>query len=70
MLTSIGGLIVNLIGLVFFHDVGHTGHDHGHDHKHDHTYDHHDHDHNDHHNHGSHDHSHHAHVFIILFFNL
>lgn len=38
MLTSIGGLIVNLIGLVFFHDVGHTGHDHGHDHKHDHTY--------------------------------
>ena len=48
MLTSVGGLIVNLIGLVFFHDVGHAGHDHGHD------YSHHDHDHHDHHGHDHH----------------
>lgn len=44
MSTSVGGLIVNLIGLVFFHDVGHAGHDHGHDHGHSHDH-HHGHDH-------------------------
>ena len=35
MNTSVGGLLVNLIGLVFFHDVSHAGHDHGHDHHHE-----------------------------------
>lgn len=46
MSTSVGGLLVNLIGLVFFHDVGHAGHshehghDHGHSHGHDHSHDH------------------------------
>ena len=38
MITSVGGLVVNLIGLVFFHDVGHAGHDHGHNHEHDHDH--------------------------------
>ncbi len=56
MITSVGGLVVNLIGLVFFHDVGHAGHDHGHNHEHDHD---HCHEHN--HDHESH-HDHHAHV--------
>ena len=46
MSTSVGGLLVNLIGLVFFHDVGHAGHDHGHGHGHGHSHGHsHDHDH-------------------------
>ena len=40
MSTSVGGLIVNLIGLVFFHDVSHAGHDHGHEHSHSHSYSH------------------------------
>ena len=42
MSTSVGGLLVNLIGLVFFHDVGHAGHshEHGHDHGHSHGHDH------------------------------
>ena len=48
MITSVGGLVVNLIGLVFFHDVGHAGHDHGHNHEHDHDH--------------CHGHDHHAHV--------
>lgn len=36
MSTSVGGLLVNLIGLVFFHDVGHAGHSHDHGHGHSH----------------------------------
>ena len=40
MATSVGGLLVNLIGLVFFHDVSHAGHDHGHDHGHEHGHEH------------------------------
>ena len=44
MSTSVGGLLVNLIGLVFFHDVGHAGHSHehghGHGHSHGHSHDH------------------------------
>lgn len=40
MATSVGGLLVNLIGLVFFHDVSHAGHDHGHDHDHSHGHSH------------------------------
>ena len=55
MSTSVGGLLVNLIGLVFFHDVGHAGHDHGHGHGHGHSHDHgHGHSHGEH----SHDHGH------------
>ena len=46
MSTSVGGLLVNLIGLVFFHDVGHAGHSHEHGHDHGHSHGHsHDHDH-------------------------
>lgn len=46
MSTSVGGLLVNLIGLVFFHDVGHAGHSHEHGHGHGHSHGHsHDHDH-------------------------
>ena len=41
MNTSIGGLVVNLIGLVFFHDVSHAhGHDHSHGHDHGHSHGH------------------------------
>ena len=42
MATSVGGLLVNIIGLVFFHDVSHAGHDHdhGHDHNHGHSHGH------------------------------
>lgn len=50
MSTSVGGLVVNLVGLIFFHDVSHDhGHSHDHDHGHDHDH-HHDHDHG--HSHG------------------
>ena len=66
--VSIGGLVVNLIGVFFFHDAHSHGHDHGHSHDHsDHKleHDHHKHSHDhDHHGHGhtEHDHSHgHAH---------
>ena len=45
MSTSVGGLLVNLIGLVFFHDVGHAGHSHEHGHGHGHSHGEHSHDH-------------------------
>ena len=45
MSTSVGGLLVNLIGLVFFHDVGHAGHSHEHGHGHSHGEHSHDHGH-------------------------
>ena len=54
MNTSVGGLLVNIIGLVFFHDVSHAGHDHGHDHGHSHG-----------HSHG-HDHGHVCFLLLIL----
>lgn len=65
--VSIGGLAVNVVGLIFFHDEHHHAHgggascSHSHDHKIDNkhqNHDHHDHDHHhDHHDH-HHDHGH------------
>ncbi len=54
--VSIAGFIVNLIGLVFFHDHAHHDHDHGHSHHGEEGHDH-DHSHDHSHSHGhSHDH--------------
>nr|GEU76745.1 zinc transporter 5 [Tanacetum cinerariifolium] len=75
--VSIGGLAVNVVGLIFFHDEHHhahgggssCSHSHGHDHKikkihiedHSHHHDHHDHEHHHDHGHVHHDHDHHDH---------
>ncbi|CAI5464862.1 unnamed protein product [Closterium sp. Yama58-4] len=53
--VSVGGLVVNMVGLVFFHEAHHhahggtCSHSHDHDHSHSHVHDH------------SHSHSHHGH---------
>jgi len=50
LLVSVAGLLVNIVGLVFFHDHHDHGHDHGHGHAHGHGHDHghkHDHKHSD-----------------------
>eukprot|EP00835_Amoeboradix_gromovi_P004030 NODE_293_length_11597_cov_0.181771.p1 type:complete len:465 gc:universal NODE_293_length_11597_cov_0.181771:3691-2297(-) len=75
--VSVGGLLVNLVGVVFFHDAHSHGHSHGkvsntektsiqEDHHHDHhsiNYPNHDHDHHqhDHHQHDHHQHDHNQH---------
>ncbi|XP_076921779.1 uncharacterized protein LOC143583324 [Bidens hawaiensis] len=74
LMVSIGGLAVNMVGLIFFHDEHHHAHggscSHSHEHnhhhghaKHDHEHHHgdaqHDHDHNHHHGHAHQDHDHH-----------
>ncbi|KAK8805498.1 hypothetical protein WA158_002154 [Blastocystis sp. Blastoise] len=56
LLVSILGLLVNLIGLFFFHDAAHAGHDHGHSHGHEHDHEH-EHEHEHAHEH-AHDHGH------------
>ncbi|KAI8051503.1 cation efflux protein [Syncephalis plumigaleata] len=55
LLISILGLLVNLVGVVSFHDHHHHGHGHSHGHDHGHE---HDHDHG--HGHGHHHHHHHS----------
>ncbi|RKP05782.1 cation efflux family-domain-containing protein [Thamnocephalis sphaerospora] len=40
LLVSILGLLVNLVGVMAFHDHHHHGHSHGHGHDHDHDHDH------------------------------
>ncbi|PVU88927.1 hypothetical protein BB559_005319 [Furculomyces boomerangus] len=58
LIVSIGGLLVNLVGIFAFHDH-HHGHDHSHDHGHSHSHDHgHGHDHDHHENENAHDHDH------------
>ncbi|KAK3183496.1 hypothetical protein Dsin_030782 [Dipteronia sinensis] len=75
--VSIGGLLVNVVGLIFFHEEHHHAHggscSHSHSHPHPHSHSHHDHQHShDHESHGksfsvncddhdSHSHSHHDH---------
>ncbi|XP_024974686.1 probable zinc transporter protein DDB_G0291141 isoform X2 [Cynara cardunculus var. scolymus] len=61
--VSIGGLAVNVVGLIFFHDEHHHAHgggascSHSHSHHHSHVHSGHDHDH-DHHDHDHHGHYH------------
>ena len=60
ILVSFLGLLVNLVGIYFFHDQ-HDDHDHDHGHSHQHTHDHdHDHEHGEGHTH-DHDHGHSCH---------
>ncbi|KAL5722338.1 hypothetical protein ACHQM5_005872 [Ranunculus cassubicifolius] len=60
--VSIGGLVVNVVGLIFFHEEHHHAHggagscSHSHSHTHSH-----DHDHQHSHNHDAHDHTQHSH---------
>ena len=53
--VSVLGLIVNLVGLVFFHE-------HAHGHSHSHSHDDHDHHHEHHHEHSHHHSHHHGHI--------
>ncbi|OEL26976.1 Metal tolerance protein 8 [Dichanthelium oligosanthes] len=64
--VSIGGLVVNMIGLVFFHEEHHHAHggtcSHSHSHPHSHSHSHsHQHGHEHHQHHGHEDHRHHDH---------
>lgn len=56
--VAVGGLLINLIGIFFFHDAGHHHHHHEeeeeeHHHDHDHEKEHHHHHHGHDHNHGN-----------------
>ena len=58
--VSIGGIVINIIGMILTgHDGHHHHHGHGHDHSHGH--DHHDHEHEHEHNHDEHSHDEHSH---------
>ncbi|CAO2175367.1 unnamed protein product [Urochloa humidicola] len=64
--VSIGGLVVNIIGLVFFHEEHHhahggtCSHSHSHSHSHQHGHEHHQHHGHGDHQHHDHDHDHHS----------
>ncbi|KAG2578772.1 uncharacterized protein LOC120678501 [Panicum virgatum] len=58
--VSVGGLVVNIIGLVFFHEEHHHAHGGTCSHSHSHSHSHH-HGHEDHQNHGHENHQHHGH---------
>ncbi|CAD6245077.1 unnamed protein product [Miscanthus lutarioriparius] len=61
--VSIGGLVVNIIGLVFFHEEHHHAHGGTCSHSHSHSHSHHGHGHHQHHDsedHKHHDHDHHG----------
>lgn len=65
LVVSVGGLVVNVIGLIFFHEEHHHAHGHGlsggscsHSHSHSESHSHHNHHHHDHHHHDHDLHSH------------